>query len=501
MTALRASLAAALLFVGARAAHANAGDGAEAAEAADASAGATAATDADDANAGATDAPAAVAQAAPPAPTTASGAPGQTQPEVRACFAAAPARASGATAHAGYDAAAGGRVTGDRTDAGASLTVDAGASVLFDVGPCPRGQELALDVSATPRWTGPDRGGSLDATATLRFGPSTPTDPDAGVLAWAATSWELTYAGALRDEPGLADRGDLSRDLFDRFTLTGATRAFRVSFADLCRDGDQREECVDGRGPTHPTPMTIDLGEVEGSTGFTEQGARRDEQHGSISLFHATMTEVNRTPLRGVVDLLKVESARVDLGGIVGTIDTIWPLYLETTNPSTSTRYVIGWGEVADFRLDDGTGREQRRDHRPLESRKVGGFGATSGGGLHGVGAGWTRSAYVTMAAEPVLEDRIVAEGWTPLDGVAVRARAFAARLEHLTPRPDEAPIVWTGGVELGGGRRVAGLDVDVTFEAGRSYYATLDGAAPRAGFGGRAQLTIHRAGEASWSR
>ena len=60
---------------------------------------------------------------------------------------------------------------------------------------------------------------------------------------------------------------------------------------------------------------------------------------------------------------------------------------------------------------------------------------------------------------------------------------------------------MWTGGVEVGGSRPVGGLDVDVTFEAGRSYYAALDGAAATAGFGARAQLTLHHGRHAQWSR
>ena len=37
--------------------------------------------------------------------------------------------------------------------------------------------------------------------------------------------------------------------------------------------------------------------------------------------------------------------------------------------------------------------------------------------------------------------------------------------------------------------------------EAGRSYYAVLDGAAAEAGFGARVQLTVHRTARAAWER
>jgi hypothetical protein len=140
------------------------------------------------------------------------------------------------------------------------------------------------------------------------------------------------------------------------------------------------------------------------------------------------------------------------------------------------------------------------RDHR-LDDLEVGGIGFSTGGLDRGTGLGWSRSAYVTMAAEPVLEDRLVAEAWGPLGGVATRARAFAARLDRLAPADGQAAIVWTGGVELGGSRRIGGVDVDLTGELGRSYYAAVDGADARAGFGARVQLSLHHAGEARWSR
>ncbi len=420
----------------------------------------------------------------------------------RACASVGFSRPVAAGAHAAYDAALAGRAHGGRAEAQVALTVNAGVDVWFDVARCPRAQQLALDLTATPRWTGPGLGASVDTAAALQFGPTVHEDPDLGVLAWSLTSWELGYQGALRAEPGLAERQDLARDLFDRFTVTGATRGFRIAIADQCRPGEQREECARGRGPLRPAPMTIDLIAVDGSTGFTEQGRRRDEQHGALALMRVAMTELDHVALDAEVDLLRVERDAVAIGDVTGRIDTVWPLYVRTTNPATGTRYVIGYGEVVDFSLGDG-GREPVRDHRPLEGRAVGGFGFTTGGADHGTGAGWNRTAYVTMAAEPVLEDRVTAEAWRPLAGVGVgiRARAFGSRLERLVPASGQARVVWTGGAELGGSRRLGGLDADLTVEAGRSYYATLDGGAATPGFGARAQLTLHHVRRGMWTR
>lgn len=427
-------------------------------------------------------------------------APGQTAPEVRTCQSWAPGRPTGEALRAAYDASVSGGADRGGWRGDAALTVALGATLWSDVQGCARAQELELDVSATPRWSSTAGGAAIDTTATLRYDPTAHADPDLGVLAWALTSWELGYRGAVHAQPQLADRADLARDLFDRFTVTGATRMFRVAIADVCRPGDQRQECREQRGPTTPMPMTIDLGVFEGATGFTEQGARRDEGTGAVALMRVGMREINRTAVDGEVDLLRVERARVAVGDVTGTIDVVWPVRIRTSNPRTGTEYVIGWGKVAAFALDDGT-REPVREHRPVEDRSVGGIGFTTGGLARGTGAGWQRTAYVTMAAEPVLEDRITGEAWGTIDGVAARARVFAARLERLSPAEGQAAVTWTGGVELGGSYRVRSIDIDVTTELGRSYYATLDGGAATAGFGARALLTLHHAGDAAWSR
>ncbi len=435
----------------------------------------------------------AVAEEATAPPPTATSATGES--EGRACFSMAPYQPAGGDAHAELDAVASARAHHDRAAGFAALTVSGGARQWLGGADCPH--TIGIGVSATPRWEGPGVGAGVDTSATLAFGPARHLDPDMGVIAWAPTTWELTYAGDLGVRPGLADRNDVARDLFDRFAVGAASRMFRVEFADLCKPDDQRETCREGRGPREPTPMTIDVGAFEGSLGFTEQGERRLEQRVTVALLRVSAAEVDGMPVDALADILRVDSETVDVGGVVGHIDIVWPVYFHTTNPHTGTRYVVGYGFVTGFKLQDGE-RPRSQDHT---DRAVGGIGASTGGSLRGAAGGWNRTAYVTMAAEPVLEDRLTAEGWTAFRGVGLRARAFASRLERLEPAMAQPQVVWTGGVDVTGSRRLRGFDVDLSVEAGRSYYAVLDGAAAEASFGARAQLTIHRTARAVWER
>jgi hypothetical protein len=429
------------------------------------------------------------------------GAPGTTAPTSIVCGSGAPGLPTGGGLRASHDVAVSGWLDGNGAGASATASVNLGATAWSDVGRCARAQELDLDVTIAPRWSTTTGAGAIDTAASLRYGPTPHADPDVGVLAWTLTSWELGYRGQVRAEPQLADRADLARDLFDRFTVTAGTRAFRVALADVCKPGDQRPECVRDRGPRQPTPMTLDLMAVDLAGGYTEQGQRRREGRIAGSLMRLEARELDRRPVDALFDFLRVEHEEVEVGGVTGTIDTVWPVYLRTTNPRTGTEYLIGWGEVVDFSVDDGSGAGPIGGTDPLEDLEIGGFGFTTGGASRGTGAGWNRTAYVTMAAEPVLEDRLVAEAWTPLGGVAARARVFAARLERLMPAAGQPPLTWTGGVAVGGTYRVAGLDVDVSAELGRSYYAALDGGSASAGFGARGLLAIHHAGEARWIR
>ncbi len=391
-----------------------------------------------------------------------------------------------AEARGGYTAAAAGVSRTEGAAAAVALTLEGGASVWSGTHDCEQAQELALDASVTPRWEGPGPGAGATMAASLRYGAAPHRDPDHAIVNWLPTSWELGYAGDLARRPALSDRADLARDVFDRFAVTIGTRGFRVETADVCRPDDHRQHCVEGDGPTTPQSLAIDMGAFEGELALVDQDARRIEQQYAGALMRVALRE----QVHAQVDLLRLDVDRTQIGDVVSEMWTVWPIRLDTTNPDTGTRYVIGYG-MTDFQID-GVARPQVRTHR---DRAVGGIGATFGPGPRGVGLGWLRDAYLTMAAEPVLDDRLTAEGWVTVRGHALRARAFASRMERLEPAPMQAPVVWTAGGELGARRTIRGFDVDAMVEAGRSYYAVLDGAAPQAGLGARAQLTIARRG------
>lgn len=402
-------------------------------------------------------------------------APAPVDPTV--CVSLGPARPVAAGARAGYAAAAAGGVRSEGAVAVTALTVDAGASVWLGTGPCARSQELAIDASVTPRWEG-GVGAAAGMAASIRHGATPHRDPELAIVNWAPTSWELAYAGDLRRRPALSDRADVARDVFDRFAVTAATRGFRVETADVCRPDDTRQHCRDGRGSTTPESLTLDLAAFDGELALVDQAARRVEQRFSGALLRVLVRQsaTTATSLHGQLDLLRLDVAASQVGDVTAEVTTVWPIRLDTTNPDTGTRYVIGYGFTS-VRVDTPT-RPRVRDHR---ERAVGGVGATFGPGPRGVGVGWVRSAYLTMAAEPVLDDRLTAEGWVLLRGHALRARGFASRLERLEPAMGQAPVVWTAGAELGARRALGGFDVDATVEAGRSYYAVLDGSAPGA--------------------
>ena len=422
----------------------------------------------------------AVAVLAPAGPALAE----EPHDDLTTCLILGPPRPIAAEARGGYTAAAAGLARTEGAGAAAALTLDGGVSLWSGTGDCERAQELALDASVTPRWEGPGPGAGATMSASLRYGAAPHTNPEHAILNWLPTSWELGYAGDLARRPALSDRADVARDVFDRFAVTIGTRGFRIETADVCGPEDTRQHCVDGSGPTTPESLWIDLGAFDGELALVEQDARRVEHQFAGALMRVGL----RREVHAQVDVLRLDVDRAQVGDVVSELWTVWPLRLDTTNPDTGTRYVIGYG-FTDFQID-GRERPRVRTHR---ERAVGGIGATFGPGPRGVGLGWLRDAYLTMAAEPVLDDRLTAEGWITLRGHALRARTFASRLERLEPEPMQASVVWTAGAELGARRAIRGFDVDAMVEAGRSYYAVLDGAAPQAGLGARAQLTIAR--------
>ncbi len=437
-------------------------------------------------------------------PATTGRAPGLTDPEPTLCLAAIPTRVTSGRAHAGYRASAAGLAELDRRALTSSLDLALGLAAGLDGGgdACADAYGLALELGVSPRWdAGSDGGhGGLDTRADLSMGPGRHTDASRAVIGWALTSWELGYRGDLAARPRFADRADLARDLFDRVTLTGATRMFRVETADECDDDDPREHCQRPNRTTAPVSFALDIGVFEGAVSTTSQdtGADRTEVQGGFAFLRASVRDERSVlPYGGVLDLLRVDLTRSEIGAVVGAVDAVWPLRIEAEHPTTGTRYLIGWGEVIGFEVTDEAGTS-----RTVSERALGAIGFAAGDTSRGLGAGWWRAPYLTMAAEPMLEDRLLAEAWSPLGRYAVRGRAFAARTEALEPPGDQAAVVWTGGVELGAQRALGGMTFDLGVEAGRTFYAAIDGAAPAAGFTARTQLTVTRAGERSrtWS-
>jgi hypothetical protein len=133
------------------------------------------------------------------------------------------------------------------------------------------------------------------------------------------------------------------------------------------------------------------------------------------------------------------------------------------------------------------------RDHE-LHVGRLGWWHEWAGGGF---GAQYQRAPYVTMAAQPALEDRWSIEAYRagPVD---VRAQAFVARTRRALA--DAAALDTSGGLAVELHRRAGDLDVTLATEVGRSYYGALDGAAPTLGLAGRATLTIQHAGSHAWT-
>lgn len=394
-----------------------------------------------------------------------------------------PSVATADTLDLGYDAAveARGETAGEPLLVG---TLSGSAAYLRSLG-----RDLQLDLEANAAVARMQ--GAVDATgatthAALALGPS-PFPPGNGDAVRAAVfplSFELAHDGDLRALPRLSDAPDLRRAPYAWERVTVATRFLRAEGAD---DGvDEETGTIEDR-----STFALDAAPVRASLGVTDQdGARRVDAAYSIAL----LAVEQRWPLEGRAEILAVEE-RVSQLSDGRTVTTDVAYFLRFLFPlSTGTTYEIAWGTM--FGTDD-SAREPVRDHRAgagqFASFGIGAEDERRGGGVQL----YRRTPYVSLDGRAMIDERGWIEGWFTARDIRWRGRAFLAHARRATP--GAGPGTWTGGVEVSADRQVGPFDVGVRAEAGRSFYAALDGADPSAAFTARGGVTVRRAASRRW--
>lgn len=381
---------------------------------------------------------------------------------------------------------------------GGDLTVDAAAGVgATYVATFGRGGAPAYQVAASLGAMVRRLSGAVDATgagthAELRLGPALVADGDAqnrrSNTVSVPLTFELSHDGELAALPRLSARPDVARARYGWQHVGVATRALRVEMEGGVTHGTRAV----GPGARAPIPMTFDLLAFHADLDLTRQddGQRVDgalggallevAAHGALSNFHVVFLELDHRR----VTLPDDQSA---------TVDTVWMLRADLTSPRTGGRYHLGWGAIVDIPGRTALERDLDIDDGQLD---VGSLGWWHDRAWGGVGWQYQRAPYITMAAQPAIEDRWSLEAYRA-GAIDVRAQAYVARTRRWIA--DAWQRDTSGGVALDAHRRIADLDVTLATELGRSFYGALDGGAPLLGFAGQATLTIRAATDHTW--
>lgn len=340
--------------------------------------------------------------------------------------------------------------------------------------------------------------GAVDATGAsthgeLRLGPAIVADGDAqnrrANTVSVPLTMELTHDGELAALPRLSARPDVARARYAWQHLGVATRVLRVEVEGSISHGTRQV----GPGARIPVPMAVDLLTFHADLDLTRQDdGRRVEgalggallelaTHGAWSNLHLAFLDFDHR------DVTLPDEQRA-------AVDTVWVLRVDLTSPRTGARYRLGWGAIVNIPGRTELERELDIDDGELDVGSVGWWHERAWGG---VGWQYQRSPYVTMAAQPAVEDRWSLEAYRA-GVVDVRAQAYVARTRRWI---DDA---WqrdtSGGVALDAHRRLGDVDVTLATELGRSFYGALDGHAPILGFAGQATLTIRAAADHAWT-
>ena len=351
-------------------------------------------------------------------------------------------------------------------DDGALATTSARADATYTLG---IGRDIetyafAIGAGVTARRTDGTVDGFGGATRlSLELGPTAPPADaryaERAALAPFPLSFELAHDGDLAALPGLAQPADVARGPYSREHLEARTRALRIAIIDAKPDQPIR-------------PWDFDLFPVSGELDATVQQGTRVGWTGGGAFLGLTLAGSHDVRC----DVLAFDVHAVDLpDGTAREWSEVWPLRVVAHSPVTGTDFRIGWGML------DGP---LWGSHQNVGAIAVGDFATAS--------AGYARTPYLTMAGIPALEDRLYGELVVGGDFHVV-ARAFVARTEQIVGA-SIARVDWTGGLEGDGAHRVGPVDVGLRAEVGRSFYASLDDAAPAPGFGARAAITVSRA-------
>lgn len=381
---------------------------------------------------------------------------------------------------------------------GGDLTVDAAAGVgATYVATFGRGGAPAYQVAASLGAMVRRLSGAVDATgagthAELRLGPAIVADGDAqnrrSNTVSVPLTFELSHDGELAALPRLSARPDVARARYGWQHVGVATRALRVEMEGGVTHGTRAV----GPGARAPIPMTFDLLTFHADLDLTRQddGQRVEgalggalfevAAHGALSDLHVVFLDLDHRQ----VTLSDDQSA---------TVDTVWMLRADLTSPRTGGRYHLGWGAIVDIPGRTALERDLDIDDGQLDVGSLGWWHERAWGG---VGWQYQRAPYITMAAQPAVEDRWSLEAYRA-GAIDVRAQAFVARTRRWIT--DAWQRDTSGGVALDAHRRIADLDVTLATELGRSFYGALDGGAPILGFAGQATLTIRAATDRTW--
>lgn len=385
------------------------------------------------------------------------------------------------------------------TATGGDVTVDAaaglGATYVATFGRAGHAEyQLAASLGATLHHLA----GAVDATgagthAELRVGPAIVADGDAENPRTNTVSvpltFEISHDGELAALPRLSARPDVARARYGWQHVGLATRALRIEM----EGSTKRSGEVAGPGGRVPVPMAFDLITFHADLDLTSQDAGRRVEgalggallevatHGGLSNLHVTFLELDHHE----VSLTGDQSAAVD---------TVWMLRADLTSPRTGSRYHLGWGAIVEIPGRTELERDLDIDDGELDVGSIGWWHERAWGG---VGWQYQRTPYVTMAAQPAVEDRWSLETYRA-GAIDVRAQAYVARTRRWID--DAWRLDTSGGVALDAHRRLADLDVTLATELGRSYYGALDGQAPTPGFAARATLTIRAAADHAWT-
>lgn len=328
-----------------------------------------------------------------------------------------------------YSIEVAGGVTGSRLDGGGVHAWGAGTRLSFSAGP------------ATPPID--EKYADREATAPLPI--------------------EIEHEGELAALPGLDAPADVARAAYTSEHVEARTSMMKVVFVDRLNNGV---------GPLQP--IAIDLCAFHGELDATMQDTTRLATGWGFTFMQFGIGA------NAKMELLAADDHSVSTGDRSYEWLEVWPLRVDLRAPEAGTNVVLGYGDVTGFAWPDAHG-----------GKRDGQLFAVGIGDLAARSIGWKRTPYIAMSGLPAVEDRLYAEDIVG-GPYHLAARVFAARTDRATA-PASDVVEWTAGVEGDGASRVGPFDVGLRAELGRSYYASLDDAAPSPGFGARAALTVSR--------